>query len=364
MPADERDDEALPAGQAPGEAAGDDADELDDLDGEEFEGFEDEDEEPAGGPSLALLFRFALGAVIIAAVAVGLTILLNTEDGSAPVDDRPVSAIQATACRAIPSDAAFGRTYERSIRVGGDVRSYRVHVPADFDATQPAAVVLNYHGFSGEALTQELLSGLVPVADREGFLLVTPQGAGDPTSWTAVFQVNSQSSDREFFDRMLEALAQELCVDQDRIYATGFSMGGFFSSRLACVRNDRIAAIAPVAGLYRPATEECGDRPIPILTIHGTADAEVPFGGGRLLDRIVYPGVLPMLGAWGEAFGCTEPYSEQVAAGVVRVTFRQCPVPLELLAIEGLGHRWPDSVAGEPLAERIWAFFAEHGRAQ
>lgn len=335
--------------------------------GDEVSGVDDVDSEDgdeagySGGSSLALLFRLALGAIIVAAAALGLTIFLNTDSG-APADPRPVSTIQATACRGIPSDSAPGQSYERSIRVGGDVRSYRVYIPASFDAARPAPVVLNYHGYDGDALSQEALSGLKPIADREGFLLVSPQGEGDPPGWTAVIQVLSQSSDREFFDRMLDALAQELCIDEDRIYATGFSMGGFFASRLACVRNDRIAAIAPVAGLYRPLTETCGSRPIPILALHGAADETVPFGGGRLLDRIVYPGVVTMLAAWGEAYACTEPYSEQAGTGVVRASFRQCPVPVELLAIDGLGHRWPGDVAGQTAAERIWAFFAEHRR--
>jgi polyhydroxybutyrate depolymerase len=364
MPTNDRENEE--GRQAAGATASDYRSGFDDassLDEDGFDEAEFEDEEPRG-PSLTVMLRLALAALLIAAVAVGLTVLLNTDDGSAPGDDRPVSTIQATACRGIPSDAALGQAYERSIRVGGDVRTYRVYIPRGFDASRPAPVVLNYHGYAGDARAQEAVSGLVPIADREGFLLVSPQGAGDPPNWTAIVQALSQSSDREFFDRMLDALAQELCVDQDRIYATGFSMGGFFAARLACVRNDRLAAIAPVAGLYRPASEACGSRPIPILAFHGSADETVPFGGGRILDRIVYPGVVPMLAAWGQADGCSGLVSEPIAPGVVRASFQQCPVPLELIAIEGLDHRWPGDVGGQPAAERIWRFFSEQRRGQ
>ncbi|MDV7396997.1 hypothetical protein RZS08_36700, partial [Arthrospira platensis SPKY1] len=70
-------------------------------------------------------------------------------------------------------------------------------------------------------------------------------------------------------------------IDLNRVYATGFSNGGFMSYRLACEASDRIAAIAPVAGTMPIAiANNCQPtRSVPILHIHGTADFIVPYAG-------------------------------------------------------------------------------------
>src|SRR5262245_6574332 len=47
---------------------------------------------------------------------------------------------------------------------------------------------------------------------------------------------------------MRERFSAELCIDQDRIFATGFSFGAMFSFTLACTEGSMLRAIAPEAG--------------------------------------------------------------------------------------------------------------------
>lgn len=63
-------------------------------------------------------------------------------------------------------------------RVSGVRRSYFVHVPAGSDGTTPLPVVLALHGAFSTARKFKRESGLSRLADREGFLVVYPQGIG------------------------------------------------------------------------------------------------------------------------------------------------------------------------------------------
>ena len=47
---------------------------------------------------------------------------------------------------------------------------------------------------------------------------------------------------------MTDVLVEKYKVDKDRIFATGWSNGGYMSYRLACELSDRIAGIAPFVG--------------------------------------------------------------------------------------------------------------------
>ena len=70
--------------------------------------------------------------------------------------------------------------------------------------------------------------------------------------------------DVAWFTALLDELAATLCIDTERIYVAGFSNGAMMASVLACELSERIAAIAPVAGLRDP--EGCATtRPVPVI---------------------------------------------------------------------------------------------------
>src|SRR5690606_12526669 len=66
---------------------------------------------------------------------------------------------------------------------------------------------------------------------------------GEEMAWDTESQ-----QDVVFFDAMLEALTEGLCVDESRVFAAGHSAGGYFTNVLGCQRSDVLRAIAPVAG--------------------------------------------------------------------------------------------------------------------
>jgi poly(3-hydroxybutyrate) depolymerase len=125
---------------------------------------------------------------------------------------------------------------------------------------------------------------------------VYPDGHGTPRSWrirgtSEIFP--SEVNDVQFVDDLLAALSRDLCIDESRVYATGHSNGAFFSSMLACEMPDTFAAIAPVAGLFYPASG-C-DELVPTLAFHSTGDLVVPFAAGLIFGSLRTTGPAPTL---------------------------------------------------------------------
>ena len=99
------------------------------------------------------------------------------------------------------------------------------------------------------------------------YIVVSPQCPRDD-SW-------SSEKQQSLLWRLLQSVVRELHVDEDRIYLTGLSMGGFGSWRLAASHPERFAAAAPICGGGEP--EQAGRlKHLPIWAFHGDADTAVP----------------------------------------------------------------------------------------
>ena len=70
--------------------------------------------------------------------------------------------------------------HERSLAVGGATRTYIVRVPPRVSEGAPLPVVLAFHGGGGTASSFKGYAGLDALADREGFVVVYPDGSEDP----------------------------------------------------------------------------------------------------------------------------------------------------------------------------------------
>lgn len=272
-------------------------------------------------------------------------------------------------------------TTSDSIVVDGRTRTFRVHVPPG--ATGPLPVVLVFHGGGGSGEQIELRSAeLDPIADREGFVAVYPDGVGLLKTWNGGLccgkAVEDDVDDVAFVSALLDTLEGSMCLDARRVFATGMSNGAIFSHRLACELSERIAAIAPVAGTIGVPT--CAPRrAVPVLEIHGTRDGHVPWAGGAGCGPtdVSFTSVPDTVEGWRVRNGC---------AATTRVTFEQgdgrcatyddCGASVVLCTIEGGGHSWPggapkgsgviDCPADGPqsttfiASEAAWAFFVAH----
>jgi polyhydroxybutyrate depolymerase len=273
-------------------------------------------------------------------------------------------------------------------------RWYLLTTPKDLEADTPLPLVLDFHGLAEGADVHALMTRLPEYGQEEGFLVVSPQGTGTPVRWAVAPDIQA-NADLQYTKALLDQLEAEQCIDLSRVYATGLSNGAFMSSIVGCTMADRIAAIAPVAGLIRPP--RCKpSRPVPVLAFHGTEDPILLFNGG-VGDRLgnVLPGgdgkvepsddeaTVPeadLDGAgypqtaqeWATANGCTgEPKDEDLTDTVIERTW-DCPPDgvVDFLIVEGGGHSWPGSKFSANLEkivgptdltidadELIWHFF-------
>lgn len=271
--------------------------------------------------------------------------------------------------RALPADLKPGETTSRVLQSANRTRTYLVYTPpAAGPASAPMALVLNFHGLGSTGAQQHVYGGWVPIAQREGFVVVSPNGVDN--SWL----IAAGLDDLQFVRDLVAALGNELCLDPARVYATGMSNGGFMSTTLACRASDLIAAIAPVAG-QSPPGPGCSDRPVPIISFHGTADGVVPYEAGTINAGAVsgspFPGVPAVQAEWAKHNGCdgSAPAETKVADDVTKVEYRGCAAPVVHYRVEGGGHTWPGAPAVPRLgptatsisaSELAWAFFQAH----
>jgi len=282
--------------------------------------------------------------------------------GIEPAAAGPAAATGSPGCgKSLAAGLTAGGTGTSSVISHGSKRSYLLHVPANYDATKPAPVMLNFHGFGSNPEKQNDISAFVPMSDREGFILVTPDGG---IGWR--FAQSARDDNTAFVRDVVTNVSENLCVDPKRIFATGKSQGGFMASWLGCVAPDIVAAIAPVSGIYEP-TETCA--PIPLMQFHGKADTTIPFAGGHVLMLGTFPGAVAVVQKWAQLNRCTgTPETVSVTPHVERVTYQGCAAAT-IQYITDAGHTWPGTTVREgdnsrpadlAASDLIWAFFKDH----
>jgi polyhydroxybutyrate depolymerase len=296
-----------------------------------------------------------------------------------------------------PVRPAEAGTVDRTLEHDGLTREYRLTVPAGYDGTEPVPLVLNLHGFEGSAAGHDDTTGVPEAAGERGWLVVSPQGSGlsvpeGPPEAEAAAQFEGipfwnifgpgevdfggegpglppgttlEVDDVGFLARLLDELEAELCVDADRLFATGHSNGAGMSITLACELGDRLAAVGSVAGVN--LTGVCdGEEPLSVLAIHGDADEIVVYEGGSLFGfELGNPSVPDRMVQLAERSGCdSEPELAEVPDGVERLRWAGCDAgaEVELWTISGWGHGWPraaspDDVGVIDATETVLDFF-------
>jgi polyhydroxybutyrate depolymerase len=191
--------------------------------------------------------------------------------------------------------------------LGGD-RPVSVILPTDYDEGKAYPVVMLLHGYKVTAALQNAYFRTSTLVDEYQFILVMPDGtedeAGDPF-WNAMDVCcdfyGSGVDDSTYLRDVLDDVLERYAADPQRIYLLGHSNGGYMSYRMACDHDDRIAAIASLAGSsWWDASECAATDPVGVLQIHGTADAVVPYLG----VPNSYPAADDLASRWGDRDAC------------------------------------------------------------
>jgi len=189
------------------------------------------------------------------------------------------------------AEAQSGITYLDSITSNGLKRKFRLYVPNSYSASIAAPLVFNLHGYGSNAQQQQAYANFMPIADTAKFLVVSPDGTSAFGSQFWEIGYGSGVNDVQFISNLIDSIKLNYNIDLNSVYSCGMSNGGIMSYYLACNLPNRITAIASVTGSMLNLWYSCApSRPFPIMEIHGTADATVPYAGDMTfapIDNIV-----------------------------------------------------------------------------
>ncbi|PLX14337.1 MAG: hypothetical protein C0598_01540 [Marinilabiliales bacterium] len=277
----------------------------------------------------------------------------------------------------LPLTLKSQQTINSSIIHDNLTRDYILYLPATYDGSESVPLIINFHGYGSNAFEQMNYGDFRPIADTAGFLVVQPQGEllNGISHWNVGgWTIGSTVDDVGFTAALIDSLSELYNIDEDRVYATGMSNGGFMSFLLACQLGDKIAAVAPVAASMTPETyDECSpDHSMPILQFHGTTDNVVPYGGAiwtkPVQDAIDY---------WVEYNNCyplptiieipdNDPNDGSTVEHIIYPSGNN-GVRTEHFKIYGGGHTWPGSAFGGAgtnydinASNEIWKFFLKY----
>jgi polyhydroxybutyrate depolymerase len=188
------------------------------------------------------------------------------------------------------SATALAQSTVHTMQHNGLTRSYRLYIPSAYTGDVPVPLLFNLHGYTSNAQQQELYGDFRGIADTANFILVHPDGTLDGSGnrfWNS-FGASGGVDDVGFISALINKIDDEYNIDLSRVYSCGMSNGGFMSYRLACELGDRITAIASVTGtMPTNSLTSCNPfKPTPIMQIHGTADATVPYNGNTFMTAI------------------------------------------------------------------------------
>ena len=117
-----------------------------------------------------------------------------------------------------------------------------LHIPAKYDKSTPAPLVVLLHGYTSSGKQQESYMKFGELADTYGFLLATPDGTREDSErnyrfWNATEACcnfhGSDVDDSAYVRSIIDLVKAEYSIDPDRVYLIGHSNGGFMSYRMA-----------------------------------------------------------------------------------------------------------------------------------
>jgi poly(3-hydroxybutyrate) depolymerase len=226
--------------------------------------------------------------------------------------------------------------------IDGTSRKWMLDVPSGYDASKPYRLIFVWHplGGSGSGVVNDGFNGLKPLANNTVVFATADglNGSNSETGGTGWWNVNG--GDMKLLQAMLDKINAGLCIDQTRIFSTGFSFGGMMSYTVP-FQFDVFRAVAPCSGKTGVIPyDEKFTRPIPIMAFHGDADTFVATALGKaFFDKFA---------ARNKCGTQTQPVSP---TGCVQ--YQGCEVPSIWCLFPGGHTTWSE----EPQA--IWKFFSQ-----
>lgn len=291
------------------------------------------------------------------------------------------------ACTILVAEDSFSSTtgtINGKIEVDGKERSYVLHIPKGYYLDgKEVPLLIAIHGRLGTGNQMMKTTGFNDIADREGFIVVYPDGLD--RSWAdgrgETPSDKKEVDDVKFISMLIFKLESKYRIDSTKIFVCGHSNGGAMTHRLGFDISERLAGIAPIgANVSSEMVKNFSSKKnIPVLFINGTADEYIPFEGGEGKSTgFIYPPVMDILNRWKDFNGCTgevtpdtiDKFDDGTTAFVYNYNCSSKPV--KLIKVVNGGHGYPGGLSQLPqwilgkhseeinASEEIWKFFKEN----
>lgn len=289
---------------------------------------------------------------------------------------RPLLLLARLASAALARLASDAGLHNVTLGIGGRQRYFQLFVPRSYGPGVDTPLWLLAPGTSDAPETLLAQTGLLRFAEERGFAFAALAGVhGNLNVALHALEDPEWPDDVEYTRAVLREVgagSESLAIDLSRVRCVGFSRGARFCSRLASQLSNFVSGVAAVGGVRYPEPNNA-TRSVPILAIHGTADAINPLSSAGD-QRYWNSSVASALRRWGRFNRCNASSSE-VSPGVITVTHSDCDggADVVFMRIAGGGHTWPGSSfkygakCGKTshavnANEVIHKFFQEHSR--
>jgi len=281
-----------------------------------------------------------------------------------------------------------GTSEDSSIRLGERRRSYVLYTPRQLAERPALLVVLHGSMGNGERMRRDSGYRFDALADRDGFLVLYPDGVEG--HWNDCRKAATYSARRlniddvGFLSTMIERMQRERGVDPARVFVIGYSNGGQMALRMATDAADKVDGVAAIAASLPSAENDAcqpAQQPKAALLMNGTRDPINPYAGG-VVTLFGFGNRGAVLSAEDSALALArrngqsgQPSQDRLTSIGPVWTERQRwgtagAAPVELVTVHGGGHLLPQPLYRAPrllgLADpeldgpaEIWRFFSE-----
>ena len=255
-------------------------------------------------------------------------------------------------------------------------REFYIVNPSNLNSDNQLPLLISLHGGADYADANMQYTGFLDIINEKGFVAIFPQGTvaagkGD-TGWYAGGDcTNLEVCDLSFIERLIDYSIEDLNIDENRVYVSGFSNGAFMVYTLACFLSNKVAAFAPVSGSMSPDDYQiCNpQRPIPVIHIHGTSDDSIPIQGNDYVTPLqqVSSYLSSLNNCSQNSFINGEDTNEDGYAWYSEIS-SNCNqgVIVNFTYLENFGHSWPSTESGKgggadiDGASFIWEFLSTY----
>ena len=259
-----------------------------------------------------------------------------------------------------------------SIEVNGVEREFRLSAPSSEPGTS-LPLVIAFHGGTDSQEDFAQQEQFDQSGEQEKFVMAYAIAEQDRTAAEGEWFLNTAATseeDNNFAEAIVDELSESYCIDQDRLYAIGYSLGAMFTYEIACQLNHRFAATASFAGTMPVNPESCEiAKGIGILHIHGKLDYIIYYHQDWEWKDGEHEGVGTMsevpnlIDYWAAKSSC-QANSVETSLTEEHIVHNDCmdDVIIEHYGLQFWDHNWPSEVAGEPPYELMWNFLIQFSK--